>query len=162
MLVQLQRRAQTNSLGGHLPGPECLNDRGLLPQWFVIYRLREELYEARRYGYPLSVAILSPMMVGGEHDAEARIRAGTLAAREAARAQDLIGWLDGDDILVILPHTDRAGALAAIRRWSAKMSEATTGGDALKWLASALQDDGAFETADHFLAAALQNFRGID
>jgi len=90
------------------------------------------------------------------------VRAGALAAKAAARMSDLIGWLDGDDILVVLPHTDRTGALAAIERWRGEMytQPGQTGG--LKWLAAAADDVQQFNTGAEFLAFACNEFRGLD
>jgi hypothetical protein len=137
-------------------------DRGLLAQWFIRYRLEEEMEEARRYGYPLSCVILSPMVVAGDAKAEARVRVGAAAAREAARASDLIGWLDGDDILFVLPHADATAADAAIDRWRTEMVRQTEPFGVLKWLAASMQEDGQFRDEDHFVTATQQKFRGIE
>lgn len=161
MIVRLQRRTPPESDRSWIVGAQVLTERGLLRQWFIRLRLAEELEEARRYGYPLSVVILSPMLVAGERDAKSRVSIGITAARSAARASDLIGWLDGDDILVVLPHTDVTGADGAIDRWREEMRRQTEPFGNLKWLAASIQDDGHFYDADDFVAAALHNFRGI-
>jgi len=137
-------------------------DRGLLKQWFIRYRLDEELHEARRYDYPLSVAILSPMTIAGDPTAATRVRTGALAAKAAARTSDLIGWLDGDDILVVLPHTDRAGVLAAIERWRVEMCAETGQTGGLKWLVAAVDDARQFGTAEALIAAGCNEFRGVE
>ena len=162
MLVRVQRQTPVGLLAPMPAGRELLMDRGLLAQWFVVYRLDEELHEARRYEYPLSIVILSPMIIGGDPTADARVRNGALAAKAAARTSDLIGWLDGDDILVILPHTDRAGALAAIERWRGEMYAETDQMGGLKWLAAAVDNVQQFATAAELLAVACNEFRGID
>ena len=161
MLVHVQR--QTSKVPAPAPaGRDLLLDRGLLTNWFVVYRLDEELREARRYDYPLSIVILSPMIIAGDPATEARVQAGALAAKAAARTSDLIGWLDGDDILVVLPHTDRVGALAAIERWRGEMYAETGQLGGLKWLAAAVDDARQFATASELLAVACNEFRGID
>jgi hypothetical protein len=162
MLTRIERRAQSASESGHRDGPGCLSDRGLLRQWYIRYRLAEEFSEARRYRYPLSLVVLSPMLVGGEAGADGRVRAGALAARAAARSADLIGWLDGDDILVVLPHTAREGALAAVERWRREMQVGTAPAGGLRWLAATVEDDGTHPTADSLLRAACNQFTGID
>jgi len=162
MLTRIERRAPSASKSDHLDGPGCLTDRGLLRQWFIRYRLAEEFSEARRYRYPLSLVVLSPMIVGGEAGAEGRVRAGAQAARAAARSVDLIGWLDGDDILVVLPHTTRDGALAAIDRWRREMQVPTAPLGSLRWLAATVEDDGSYRAADDLLRAACNQFTGVD
>jgi GGDEF domain-containing protein len=162
MLVRSRRHAPVSA---NVPAPfgaASLTDRGLLERWYIRYRLDEEFREARRYGYPLSIVILSPMIVAGDPSASARVRMGALAAKAAARTTDLIGWLEGDDILVVLPHTDRAGAVAAIDRWRTDMYAQMTPVANLKWLASAVEDAGQFMTADDVLTAACNEFRGVD
>ena len=162
MLVRVHRQSPARVPPLAPAGRELLMDRGLLAQWFMVYRLDEELHEARRYEYPLSIVILSPMIIAGDPTAEARVRAGALAAKAAARMADLIGWLDGDDILVILPHTDRIGALAAIERWRGEMYAETGQMGGLKWLAAAVDDVRQFTTAAELLSVASNEFRGID
>ena len=162
MLVRVQRQSSALVPSVAPAGRELLMDRGLLKQWFILYRLDEELHEARRYDYPLSIVILSPMIVAGDSATDARVRAGALAAKAAARTSDLVGWLDGDDILVVLPHTDRAGVLAAIERWRGEMYAETGQMGGLKWLAAAVDDARLFATAAELLAVACNEFRGID
>ncbi len=164
MIVHLQRRPGPSGTAKSpsLMNPGDLLDRGLLAQWFIRYRLGEEMAEARRYRYPLCVVILSPMLVAGDPDAEARLRMGAAAARDAARASDLIGWLDGGDILFVLPHADATAANAAIERWRTEMIRQTEPFGVLKWLAASMQDAGQFRDADDLVTAALHQFRGID
>ncbi len=164
MIVHLQRRQDCSATN---PEPSLTNsgdllDRGLLAQWFIRYRLDEEMSEARRYGYPLSVVILSPMLVAGDSQAEERVRLGAAAARKAARASDLIGWLDGDDILVVLPHADAPAADAAIERWKTEMVRDTKPLGVIKWLAASMQDEGESYDADELVTAALHKFHGVD
>lgn len=160
MLTRIERRASLAITDTHVPGTECLIERGLLRTWFILYRLSEEFHEARRYGYPLALAVLSPMIVGGETDADRRVRAGAQAARSAARSADLIGWLDGDDILVVLPHATRASALVAIERWHRHMEGIAASGS-LRWLAAATEDDGSYASAEDLLRAVCSSFAGV-
>lgn len=162
MLVRVQRQA-SGQVPARAPAEgEVLTDRGLLRQWFILYRLDEELREAQRYDYPLSILVLSPMITASDSTADARVRTGALAARAAARASDLIGWLDGDDILVILSHTDHGGALAAVERWREEMYAETAQIGVLKWLAATVDDARQFTTARALVAAACNDFRAID
>ena len=48
------------------PGPHVLFDGPVLARWFIVYRLEQELYRARRYGAPLTVLISDPQLIVGE------------------------------------------------------------------------------------------------
>jgi len=162
MVVHLHRRPPRELGQTGRFGPHDLLERGLYRQWFIRYRLDQELIECRRYGVPLSVVILSPMLIAGEANPEERVSAGAMAARAAARTSDLIGWLDGDDILVVLPHSDLTGAHAAVARWQEHMVREPAAFRPVRWLASSLEDHGDFETGSEFIAAAMHRFRGLD
>ena len=162
MVVRVQpiRRATWSPVS--TPASDILGDRGILRQWFIEYRLQQEMDEARRYGYALSVVVLSPMLNSSNNSWNERVTKGVLATKEAARTTDLIGWLEGDDILVVLPHTDYAGARAAIERWRNEMYRDTPPTERLKWLAAAAQDCGDFATARGFLSSVCHSFEDTD
>ena len=140
-------------------GSPCLYEGELLAPWFIRYRLEEELREARRYGCPLSIVILSPMLLGDDPSSIAKLRAGARAARDAARASDLIGWHGTDDILVVMPHTEADGARAAVERWRADMEAHAMDLGGLKWLISVVADAAQFEDGDTLIVAASAMFR---
>jgi hypothetical protein len=104
-----------------VPGPHLLFDGPVLAQWFVLYRLRQELYRAQRYGAPLTVLISEPQLIVGERvRRDGRDAAATAAAR-SARALDLVGWLDDSRIIMILPMTDAPSARFAATRMRDEM-----------------------------------------
>ncbi len=99
-----------------VPGPEILNDQGLLAEWYLIHRLDHEIERARRYHRPLSVLVAVPLLEPGESLSFAAKHAAAAAAQHGCRTVDLVGWLGAETILMVLPETDRDGAdLAAAR-----------------------------------------------
>jgi hypothetical protein len=140
-------------------GPGNLFEGALLAPWFIRYRLEEELREARRYGCPLSIVLLSPMLLAGDPHGDLKLQAGARATRDAARASDLIGWYGVDDILVVMPHTAAEGARTAVERWRADMEEHAPHLGGLKWLISVVPDAARYEDGEALLAAAASGFR---
>lgn len=140
-------------------GSSCLFERELLAPWFIRYRLEEEVREARRYDYPLSIVMFSPMLLGTDPYGSLKLSAGARAARDAARSSDLIGWHDVDDILVVMPHTAGAGARAAVERWRGDMEAHAMDFGGLKWLISVVPDAARYEDGDALIAAACSAFR---
>ncbi len=98
------------------PGPQLLFDGPILASWFVLYRLAQELGRARRYGSSLSIMIAEPQLIAGELASDTQRYAAAEAASNAARSADLVGWLDGQRIIVVLPVTDTASARFAANR----------------------------------------------
>lgn len=139
--------------------PANLFDGALLAPWFIRYRLEEELREAQRYGCPLSIVLLSPMLIAGDVDGDQKLQEGARAARDAARASDLIGWHPVDDILVVMPHTAAEGARTAVERWRADMEKHAADLGGLKWLIAIVPDAARYENVDALLAAATSAFR---
>ena len=99
------------------PGPQLLFDGPILVSWFVFYRLGQELERARRYGSYLSILVAEPQLIARERVSDAQRMAAAEAADKSARATDLVGWLDGQRIIVILPETDAASARFAASRF---------------------------------------------
>jgi hypothetical protein len=97
--------------------PGILRDGVLLARWYILYRLAEWMELARRYHRPLSIVVATPIMLPGEPLAEEAFEIGATAARLVARATDLVGWLEGGRILMIMPETPRMGAVSAVFRW---------------------------------------------
>ena len=138
-----------------LGGPEVLQDRGLLAEWYVLYRLQEEVERSRRAGHLLSIAIFSPMLLDGEDIPWEKVFAGTSAAKSTARSTDFVGWIDGPNIIAVLPDVDEIGASAAIRRWQNEMWLKSTSVGGMKWRASSVSDLAQFETAHDAVQAAI-------
>jgi len=78
-------------------------------------RLSEELQRARRHGSPLSVAYIDFDNFKLVNDTFGHETGG------AARGEDFVGRLGGDEFLVVLPQTDTAGALIAAERIKKKL-----------------------------------------
>lgn len=88
-----------------------------------IARLMEREYQrARRYGHPLTLLCAEIDRLESLHDlygveSEQRIqRAVAGLLRSSMRASDVLGAARGERLLVLLPHTPRAGAVALARR----------------------------------------------
>lgn len=99
------------------PGPQLLFDGPILASWFVFYRLAQELDRARRYGCCLSIMVAEPQLIASERPSDTQRFAAAEAANKAARSADLVGWLDSQRIIVILPLTDAASARFAASRF---------------------------------------------
>jgi len=88
-----------------------------------IARLMDREYQrARRYGHPLSLLCVEIDRLESLHDlygveSERRIQ-GAVAGllRSSTRASDVLGTARGHELVVCLPHTPRAGAVALARR----------------------------------------------
>jgi hypothetical protein len=103
------------------PGPHLLQDGPVLAQWFVLYRLQQELYRARRYGAPLTVLVSEPQLIVGERVRPDGREAAAAAAAKSARGLDLVGWLDDQRIVIVLPMTDAPSARFAATRMRDEM-----------------------------------------
>jgi hypothetical protein len=122
------------------PGPHLLLDGPILAQWFVLYRLDQELERAKRYGSCLSILIAEPQLIAGERVAHAQRLAAAEAARKSSRMVDLVGWLDADRIVVVLPEADAASARFVASRlrdeiWILSHAQANT-----KWQVTLIDD----------------------
>jgi hypothetical protein len=103
------------------PGPHLLLEGTVLARWFVLYRLEQELYRARRYGPPLTVLISEPQLISGERVRRDGREAAAAAAAKSARQLDLVGWLDENRIIMVLPMTDAPSARFAATRMRDEM-----------------------------------------
>ena len=88
-------------------------DTGLFAYWFISLRCEEECYRALRYGRPLSVAVIEPAPDTESWEATDRI---TKTLQEHLRKADLAGYLGNGRFVMVLPETDRAGALLFVER----------------------------------------------
>lgn len=102
-------------------GREMLLEGEILARWYMEMRFEEEVERSHRYGRPLSVLVATPVLLPGEHPAPKAVGAAAAAARSAARAMDMVGWIDGTTILMLLPETAREEARAAASRWKNEM-----------------------------------------
>ncbi len=99
------------------PGPQLLFGGPILVSWFVLYRLAQELQRARRYGRCLSILVAEPQLIASERVSDAQRTAAAEAANKSARSPDIVGWLDDQRIIVVLPETDAASARFAASRF---------------------------------------------
>jgi hypothetical protein len=102
-------------------GRELLVERELYARWYMELRLEEEIQRAQRYERPLSVLVAGPALIGEEAPAPGSVEAAAAAARSAARMMDLVGWVDGVTVLMVLPDTSVDEARAAASRWRSEM-----------------------------------------
>jgi hypothetical protein len=126
-------------------GPELLRDGPVLARWFVLYRLEEEIYRTHRYGAPLTVLIAEPQLIVGERVRQDGREAAAMAAGRTARALDLVGWLDDQRIVMILPMTDAPSARFAATRMRDEMWLLSHAHGGQKWQVRLLDDLGAIE-----------------
>jgi GGDEF domain-containing protein len=141
------------------PSSDILRDGPLLVAWFIVYELDKELRRASRHERPLSIMVLTPTpTLGREASEDARLLAAA-AAQEGARSTDLIGWLEGGRILVIMPETDRDGAASAVHRWRDKMYARTLRSGAVRWRVEISVNPWEHESAEALLATLANKAR---
>jgi len=114
-------------------GPELLLDGEIFARWYMEMRFEEEVERSHRYDRPLSVLVASPTVLAGETPAAKAVRAAAVAARRAARTIDLVGWIDQQTILMLLPETTREEARAAASRWRNEMYSRSRSDGGQKW-----------------------------
>jgi diguanylate cyclase (GGDEF)-like protein len=94
---------------------------GLASRQATLKRLQIEAAEARRYSHPLAIVLLDIDRfadLNHEHGldvGDAVLRALALRLRVRVRAADAVGRIGADAFLVVLPHTDEAGAATFAR-----------------------------------------------
>lgn len=85
-------------------------------------RAEEELHRARRYGTPLSLVLLDADHFKRVNDTHGHLCGDLILQRIAAacrstlRATDLLARFGGEELILLLPQTDLAGALAIAER----------------------------------------------
>jgi len=95
---------------------------------------------ARRYGRPLAVLVAAPDLLPGVFLEAAALDQAILAARLAARDTDLIGWLDEQRLIVILPETSVDDACVAAARWQNDIWLRSRGQGGRKWHVTIVDD----------------------
>ncbi len=87
-----------------------------------------EVKRARRYGFPLALALVAFDPIDGKMTSElhAQLMGGlALAMRRSLRDTDYPVAYSPDRILLLMPHTDLAGSLIVARRLNERVSRAT-------------------------------------
>ncbi len=107
----------------------------LMNRRFVMARLEEEVARATRYDQPLTLVLLDVdgmVRVNETHGLEsgdAVIRAVADVVRDQIRGSDLAARYDGEEFLILCPHTDRANAQFLAERLRRRVSELSFRGD---------------------------------
>ena len=133
-----------------IPGP--LRDGPILARWYILFHLAGEVERACRYHRPLSVVLAAPVMLPGDQLAEQAEAIGVAATSMVARRSDLVGWLDGGSILIVMPETAFKDAQAAMFRWRNEITSRSRH----KWQFAVVGDAGRFRTTDDLLQAAAE------
>ncbi|MFL5321943.1 MAG: diguanylate cyclase [Myxococcaceae bacterium] len=94
-----------------------------LTQFYTFAHFKEVLFievkRARRYGFPLSIALLGfdPLPVTMNGELRSQLQAGlALAIRRSLRDTDYPVQYSSDRVLLLMPHTDLPGAMVVSRR----------------------------------------------
>jgi hypothetical protein len=155
MRLQLFKKPEPEPKAAPPPeSPELLRSGVLLTPWFILYRLDEEMRRARRYQRRLSVIIAAPAVLPGERLAAEALYAAAEAAQAIARSTDLVGWIEGDRILTIMPETTPEEAKAAASRLLNEMWLRGRSMGGKKWSLAAIEDASAFETTEQLIFAS--------
>jgi diguanylate cyclase (GGDEF)-like protein len=129
-LVKLRAPARTASArkGRAAPAPESVrgSGEGLLDPFTQFYAFAHfkdfvfvEVKRSRRYGLPLAIALVSfdPLPVQADRELREQLYGGlALAIRRSLRDTDYPVQYSADRVLLLLPHTDLAGAHTVARR----------------------------------------------
>jgi hypothetical protein len=108
----------------------ALLDRGIYADWYIRFRLREEIERAARYGRTLTALVAAPSLLDGESISPETLEMAVRAARAVSRSIDLIGWWGDGSIILVMPETRREDGVVASRRWRDEMWMRTR---AVKW-----------------------------
>lgn len=87
-----------------------------------------EVKRARRYGFPLALALVAfdPIDATIDHALKTQLMGGlALAIRRSLRDTDYPVQQSADRVLLLMPHTDLAGSLIVARRVCERVSKAT-------------------------------------
>jgi diguanylate cyclase (GGDEF)-like protein len=89
-----------------------------------------EVKRALRYGFPLAVAMIAydpiELPAADESEVKSMLHGGlAVAIRKSLRDTDLPVYYKGEHVLVVMPHTDRPGALVVAHRIQDKVHRST-------------------------------------
>ncbi|MDP3236009.1 MAG: GGDEF domain-containing protein [Myxococcales bacterium] len=85
-----------------------------------------EVKRARRYGFPLALALLAFDPIKGVQHVHSQLMGGlALAIRRSLRDTDYPVQYSADRVLLLMPHTDLAGTLIVARRICERVSRAS-------------------------------------
>lgn len=127
-LAEREKRAPAVSLSPR-PGEGILD---LTTNFYTFAHFKEVLFvevkRARRYGFPLALALVAFDPISGRMDAElqTQLMGGlALAIRRSLRDTDYPVQHSADRVLLLMPHTDLAGSLIVARRICERVARAT-------------------------------------
>lgn len=117
------------------PTPAARPGEGILDpltQFYTFAHFKEVLFievkRARRYGFPLSIALLAfdPLSVEMTSQLRSQLMAGlALAIRRSLRDTDYPVQYSADRVMLLMPHTDLPGSLVVSRRIVERVSKAS-------------------------------------
>lgn len=128
-LAERERRASPDAPPAPRPGEGILDPT---TNFYTFAHFKEVLFvevkRARRYGFPLALALLAFDEAEGTNNAElqAQLMSGlALAIRRSLRDTDYPVQYSPDRVLLLMPHTDLAGSLIVARRICERVAKAT-------------------------------------
>lgn len=128
-LVELARQKEQPFIPQARPGEGILDPT---TNFYTFAHFKEVLFvevkRARRYGFPLALALISFDPVHGQMNAEllSQLMGGlALSIRRSLRDTDYPVQYSGDRVLLLMPHTDLAGSLIVARRICERVAKAT-------------------------------------
>jgi diguanylate cyclase (GGDEF)-like protein len=128
-LIELARRHEQPFIPQARPGEGILDPT---TNFYTFAHFKEVLFievkRARRYGFPLALALIAFDPVPGEVNAEihSQLMGGlALAIRRSLRDTDYPVQYSQDRVLLLMPHTDLAGSLIVARRICERVAKAT-------------------------------------
>lgn len=133
--VRLAERQKPAFASGAVIAPTPRPGEGILDlttNFYTFAHFKEVLFvevkRARRYGFPLALALVAFDPISGRMDAElqTQLMGGlALAIRRSLRDTDYPVQHSADRVLLLMPHTDLAGSLIVARRICERVSRAT-------------------------------------
>lgn len=128
-LVELANRNSEAFIPVARPGEGILDPTS---NFYTFAHFKEVLFvevkRARRYGFPLALALIAFDPVDGRMDAElqTQLMGGlAIAIRRSLRDTDYPVQYSPDRVLLLMPHTDLAGSLIVARRITERVAKAT-------------------------------------
>jgi hypothetical protein len=122
------------------PGTWLLMEGPLYADWYLRFRLEQEIARSRRYGSAFAILIAEPQLIAQERVSAEGTLAAADAAMKAARNTDLVGWMGDGNIMVIMPETDAASGRFAVNRLRDEMWLLSHGRGGHKWEITLIDD----------------------